>query len=63
MTRPIGSLEQVDGLKLGAGDKVLLRRGHTCEGTLSVRGGGSRRKPALVGAWGPGSKLRRAGHG
>lgn len=51
---PLNSLEAAGARKLSAGDHLLLRRGTTCEGTLTLTGRGTTRAPIVVGAYGHG---------
>ncbi len=60
---PWRSLARADGFRLRPGSKLLLRRGSSCSGDLVLQGGGSLRKPALVGAYGRGRKPRIVGSG
>ncbi|MEU5879420.1 hypothetical protein [Spirillospora sp. NPDC047279] len=52
---PYESLAPVNVLKLKAGDKVHIRRGATCKGTLTVRGAGEADRPITVDAYGTGA--------
>jgi hypothetical protein len=45
-------------IALAPGSRVLLRRGGVCRGTLVLTGGGTRRHPAVVGAYGRGPRPR-----
>ncbi|MBN8866072.1 MAG: right-handed parallel beta-helix repeat-containing protein [Solirubrobacterales bacterium] len=48
---------------LGPGDRLLLRRGSTCQGELRLRGGGTASQPASVGAYGTGNAPKVVGTG
>lgn len=53
-TRPWNSLAEANSRMLGPGDKLLLRRGTACHGTLSPRGSGSSSAAITVDAYGTG---------
>jgi hypothetical protein len=52
--KPYTSLAPVSGLKLKAGDSIHLKRGGTCQGSLTVRGAGEAADPIVVTAYGEG---------
>ncbi|MCG7311049.1 right-handed parallel beta-helix repeat-containing protein [Brachybacterium sp. ACRRE] len=52
---PLNSLEAAGARTLSAGDHLLLRRGTTCEGTLTLTGRGTTKAPIVVGAYGHGT--------
>lgn len=60
---PVASLQDLGKARLGPGDRLLLRRGTSCQGTLRVRGAGTAGDPALVGGWGQGKKPQVAATG
>lgn len=49
---PFTTLEQAASLELGAGDQLLLKRGATCEGTLTASGEGTAEDPITIGDYG-----------
>ena len=49
------------GFDLGPGDRLLLRRGTTCEGLLRITGGGSSAQPAMIDGYGEGERPRVVG--
>lgn len=51
---PWADLSAANAFELGAGDRLLLRRGTTCNGMLQPLGAGSAQSPALIGAYGEG---------
>src|SRR4051794_40459897 len=53
---PWQSLEQVNGLALKTGSRILLKRGTRCTGTLAPNGSGRKGKPMVIGAYGSGAK-------
>ncbi|MBO2448487.1 right-handed parallel beta-helix repeat-containing protein [Actinomadura barringtoniae] len=53
---PFSSLAPVNGLKLKAGDSIRLKRGASCQGSLTVRGAGEAGKPIVIGPYGDGGK-------
>ena len=61
MGSPFQSLAKVNTLTLRAGDAVLLRRGDTFRGTLSINQSGSAGNPIVVDAYGSGNKPVIAG--
>ena len=61
MASPFQSLAKVNTLTLRAGDAVLLRRGDTFRGTLSIKQSGSAGSPIVVDAYGSGNKPIIAG--
>lgn len=54
--RPWNTLERASAALLRPGARLLIRRGTECAGVLAPRGSGSARRPALVGAYGRGSR-------
>lgn len=54
--KPWKSVEKINGLRLKAGDRVLLKRGETFPGELRISGTGSPGKPVIVDAYGEGRK-------
>ena len=54
---PYNTLADVNRLALMAGDSIMLKRGTTCQGTLSPSGSGDASQPVRIGAYGPGSRL------
>ncbi|HTU16131.1 MAG TPA: right-handed parallel beta-helix repeat-containing protein [Solirubrobacterales bacterium] len=60
---PFNSPGVAGTVNLGAGDRLLLKRGSTCNGQLAPQGGGSPAGPATVGAYGTGSDPRIVGTG
>lgn len=56
VTHPFRRLSAVNQLQLGPGDRVLLKRGTTCLGTLALRGSGTQAAPIRIGAYGTGAK-------
>ena len=61
--RPWNSLTLASSFQLSPGARLLLRRGSVCTGLLAPEGSGSRRSPALIGAYGRGPKPRIEGNG
>ena len=61
--RPWSTLERASTALLRPGARLLLRRGTECAGVLAPRGSGSRRSPALIGAYGRGPRPRIEGSG
>jgi len=55
---PLTTLAAASAIPLEPGSKLLLRRGSACAGTLDLVGGGSKERPALVGAYGRGEDPR-----
>lgn len=53
--RPLTSLQPLLNVTLRPGAELLLRRGSTCDGTLSVRGSGTASAPFVIGAYGSGT--------
>ncbi|MEV6750637.1 right-handed parallel beta-helix repeat-containing protein, partial [Streptomyces sp. NPDC051080] len=53
---PWQSLEQVNGLTLKTGSRILLKRGSRCTGTLAPNGSGREGDPMVIGAYGRGAK-------
>ena len=53
--RPLNTLAGANALTLGPGDRLLLRRGTVCRGTLAPRGSGTARRPVVIGAYGHGA--------
>ncbi len=60
---PFDSVAAVGAVELGPGDRLLLKRGTTCEGELALRGRGSEGSPAVVGAYGSGEDPEVVGTG
>lgn len=58
---PVNSI--ASAFDLGAGDRLLLRRGTTCSGELRLRGGGTASSPATVTAYGTGALPEIVGTG
>lgn len=56
--RPLSSLEAASRRVLGPGDRLVFARDSTCRGTLAPNGGGTRRRPAVIGAYGLGAPPR-----
>ncbi|MEZ0486598.1 right-handed parallel beta-helix repeat-containing protein [Fibrella aquatica] len=56
VTTPFQNLSKINSLALRAGDQVLLRRGDTFRGTLSIRRSGSASQPIVFDAYGSGAK-------
>jgi hypothetical protein len=54
-TTAFRSLARVNKINFKPGDRLLLRRGTTCHGTLQPRGSGSPQKPIQVRAYGTGA--------
>ncbi|MBW8784259.1 MAG: right-handed parallel beta-helix repeat-containing protein [Novosphingobium sp.] len=52
LARPLTTLAAANERTLGAGDRLLLRRGTRCTGTLAPHGNGAPGKPILIGAYG-----------
>lgn len=52
---PWNSLAQANGHTFGPGDRLLLKRGATCEGTLKPKGSGSAKAPVRLAPYGAGS--------
>lgn len=48
------SVEQANAVEFQPGDKLLLRRGSRCEGTLAPKGSGTQYAQILIGAYGEG---------
>lgn len=53
---PLTTLAEASAEPLAPGSRLLLRRGTACAGTLALTGSGSKRRPALVGAYGRGPR-------
>lgn len=53
---PLTTLAAASAEPLAPGSRLLLRRGAACAGTLALTGSGSKRRPALVGAYGRGPR-------
>ncbi|MFE2934336.1 hypothetical protein ACFXG0_27340, partial [Streptomyces sp. NPDC059278] len=53
---PWRSLDQVNGLTLKTGSRILLKRGSRCTGTLAPNGSGREGDPMVIGAYGSGAK-------
>jgi len=51
---PWNDFESANSITLGAGDRLLLRRGTTCNGMLKPQGSGSADNRILIGAYGEG---------
>ncbi|MBP2473554.1 hypothetical protein JOF53_002426 [Crossiella equi] len=60
---PWHSLEQANRAVLQPGDRLLLRRGTECRGTLAPQGSGVPGRPVQLGAYGEGAKPHVAGGG
>ncbi|GAA0913972.1 right-handed parallel beta-helix repeat-containing protein [Nonomuraea longicatena] len=60
---PLNSLDQVNALDLGPGDRVLFKRGSTCTGALAPKGSGAEDRPITIDAYGRGAKPRIQGGG
>ncbi|WP_207346251.1 right-handed parallel beta-helix repeat-containing protein [Arthrobacter sp. E3] len=54
MDSPWNSLTTVNETTFAAGDRLLLKRGSTCEGTLRPLGSGDAQAPIVIDAFGPG---------
>jgi uncharacterized repeat protein (TIGR01451 family) len=54
--RPIKSIAQINKLVLQPGDRVLLRRGDTFRGELTIRYAGTESQPIVFDAYGDGTK-------
>lgn len=52
----LGSLDEVNALRLAPGDAVLFQRGTTCTGTLAPRGSGTAEQRIRIGAYGEGAR-------
>jgi hypothetical protein len=52
------SLEKANAQRLQPGDRLLLKRGTVCEGTLSPQGSGKAGAPIVLGAYGEGAAPR-----
>jgi len=63
MARPIKSLDRVNQLKLGSGDKLLFKAGSRYTGQLKPIGRGDKDLPILIGMYGEGAKPRFDGEG
>jgi hypothetical protein len=61
LAQPFDSLGS--GFELGPTDRLLIRRGTTCQGPLRITGGGSPSSSAQVGAYGSGNLPRIVGTG
>lgn len=53
---PFQTLGKINSLTLQPGDQILLRRGDTFRGTLTIRQSGSDNKPIRIDAYGSGNK-------
>ncbi|WP_327091499.1 right-handed parallel beta-helix repeat-containing protein [Nonomuraea sp. NBC_01738] len=60
---PLTSLDQVNALDLGPGDRVLFKRGTTCAGTLAPQGSGEAGAPIVIDTYGSGAKPHIQGGG
>jgi len=61
---PLQTLAAVNSRTYHAGEKILFKRGSTCEGTFAPKGSGRKEAPIRVGTYGEGAKPRiRAGNG
>lgn len=58
-SHPLNTLQAANRLVLGPGDRLLLRRGSTCTGSLQPQGGGAPGSPVVIGAYsnGPSRQL------
>ncbi|MFE5483760.1 right-handed parallel beta-helix repeat-containing protein [Streptomyces sp. NPDC056527] len=57
------SLEKASAVTYGPGDRILFRRGSTCDGVLAPTGSGAEGAPVRVDAYGKGAKPRIQGGG
>ncbi|MFB7374757.1 right-handed parallel beta-helix repeat-containing protein [Streptomyces sp. NPDC056222] len=57
------SLEKASAVTYGAGDRILFRRGSTCDGVFAPTGSGAEGAPVKVDAYGKGAKPRIRGGG
>lgn len=60
---PWHRLDQANQFPFAPGDRLLLRRGTTCDGVLRPRGSGAPGRPIQLGAYGEGAKPHIAGGG
>lgn len=56
---PWTTLAEANAHTYGPGDRLLFRRGATCDGTLAPHGGGSTRAPFVIGDYGTGPNRAR----
>lgn len=61
--RPFASLQEANAVVLAPGERLLLRRGSTCMGTLAPQGSGVAGRPIWIGAYGFGPRPRIVGNG
>ena len=55
---PFNSLVAANARVLAPGERLLLRRGSQCTGTLAPQGSGTARQPVVIGAYGVGPRPR-----
>lgn len=55
-SKVLQNIEQVNALKLSAGDRVLFKRGQVFSGSLNLKYSGTKEKPLFIGAYGLGAK-------
>jgi parallel beta-helix repeat protein len=60
-TTPWQTLSKLNGLSLQPGDSVLLRRGDTWQGSITISSSGTATQPIVLGAYGTGSRPRVSG--
>jgi hypothetical protein len=63
LEHPWRTLAQANAVALAPGERLLLRRGVSCAGTLAPTGSGTAAQPIVVGAYGSGSRARIDGAG
>ncbi|MEV4604277.1 right-handed parallel beta-helix repeat-containing protein [Amycolatopsis sp. NPDC049253] len=56
LAHPWNSLDAASAHRFGPGERLLLKRGTTCEGTLTPTGSGTARAPITIDAYGSGAK-------
>ena len=61
--RPFNTLARASAVALRPGQRLLLRRGTTCTGTLEPRGSGTAHRPVVIGAYGRGTRPHVRGAG
>jgi hypothetical protein len=63
LRRPFATLAAANAHVLAPGERLLLRRGSQCTGTLAPQGSGTVRRPVVVDAYGIGPRPRVVGTG
>ena len=56
LKRPFNTLARASAAALRPGQRLLLRRGTTCTGTLAPSGSGTAQRPVVIGAYGRGAR-------